>query len=187
MSKQMTVKRMVLNAVMVAVYVVLSLPFMVISVGGLKVTFEHFPVVLCAVLFGPVDAMMVGALGEFINQITSFGITPTTLLWILPIVARGLVVGLCFKCLKKGMGQAAIIRKKVPMVFWIVCIISGIISSLFNTLALYVDSKLFGYYTFALVFGALAVRLLLSAVTSVVIAIAIKPILHAFRHESFIE
>lgn len=186
MSKQMNVKRMAMNAVMIAMYVVLSLPFMVLSVGGLKVTFEHFPVVLCAVLFGPIDAMIVGGIGELINQVTSFGFTPTTLLWILPIVVRGLVVGLCTKWLKKGMGQMAIIRKKVPVLFWIVCIISGIISSLLNTFALYVDSKMFGYYTFAMVFGALAVRLLLSAVTSVVIAIAIKPILHAFRHESFI-
>lgn len=186
MSKQMAVKRMVMNAVMVAVYVVLSLPFMVISVGGLKVTFEHFPVVLCAVLFGPIDAMLVGGIGELINQLTSFGLTPTTLLWILPIVVRGLVVGLCGKCFKKGMSRQAIIHNKVSLTFWIICIISGIFSSLFNTLALYVDSKLFGYYTFALVFGALAVRLLLSAVTSVVIALAIKPILHALKHESFI-
>lgn len=186
MSKQVAVKRMVMNAAMVAVYVVLSLPFLVISVGGIKVTFEHFPVVLCAVLFGPVDAMIVGGIGEFINQITSFGFTPTTLLWILPIVARGLIVGLCAKCFKKHMSLMAIVQKQVPMLFLLVCIVSGIISSLFNTLALYVDSKLFGYYTFAMVFGALTLRITLSAVTSIVIAVAIKPILHALRHQKFI-
>ena len=186
MSKQVAVKRMVMNAAMVAVYVVLSLPFLVISVGGIKVTFEHFPVVLCGILFGPVDAMIVGGIGEFINQITSFGLTPTTLLWILPIVVRGLVVGLCAKCFKKYMGLKAIVQRKVPVLFFLICIVSGIISSLFNTFALYVDSKLYGYYTFAMVFGALAVRILLSAVTSIVIAIAIKPILHALRHENFI-
>ena len=186
MSKQVAVKRMVMNAAMVAVYVVLSLPFLVISVGGLKITFEHFPVVLCGILFGPVDAMIVGGIGEFINQITSFGFTPTTLLWILPIVVRGLVVGLCGTCFKKHMSMKAIVQRKVPVLFFLICIVSGIISSLFNTLALYVDSKLFGYYTFAMVFGALAVRILLSAVTSIVIAVAIKPILHALQHENFI-
>ena len=186
MSKKVKVKRMVMNAALIAVYVVLSLPFMVISVGGLKITFEHFPIVLCAVLFGPVDALLVGGIGELINQVTSFGITPTTILWILPIVIRGLMVGLCAKGFKKGMSRKVIVQKKVPLVFWAVCIVSGIVSSLFNTLALYVDSKLFGYYTFAMVFGALAVRLLMSAVTAVVIAVAIKPILHALRHESFV-
>ena len=186
MSKQVAVKRMVMNAAMVAVYVVLSLPFLVISVGGLKITFEHFPVVLCGILFGPVDAMIVGGIGELINQMTSFGFTPTTLLWILPIVVRGLFVGLCAKCFKKHMGLKAIVQKQVPILFLIVCIVSGITSSLFNTLALYVDSKLFGYYTFAMVFGALTLRIFLSAITSIVIAVAIKPILHALRHENFI-
>ncbi len=186
MRKQLAVKRMVMNAAMIAVYVVLSLPFLTIPVGGIKITFEHFPVVLCGVLFGPIEAMIVGGIGEFINQITSFGFTPTTLLWILPIMVRGLIVGLCAKCFKKHMGLKAIVQRKVPVVFFVICIVSGIISSLFNTLALYVDSKLFGYYTFAMVFGALAVRILLSAVTSIVIAVAIKPILHAFRHENFI-
>ena len=67
------------------------------------------------------------------------------------------------------------------MIFGFVCILSGVVSSLVNTVALYVDSKMFGYYSAALVFGALAMRLLLSVVTSVVIAIVIKPILHALR------
>lgn len=186
MSKQLAVKRMAMNAAMVAVYVVLSLPFLTISIGGIKITFEHFPVVLCGVLFGPVDAMIVGGIGEFINQITSFGFTPTTILWILPIVVRGLIVGLCAKFFKKYMSLTAIVQKQVPVLFLLVCIVSGIISSLFNTLALYVDSKLFGYYTFAMVFGALAVRILLSVVTSIVIAVAIRPILRAFQHENFI-
>lgn len=185
MQKRMAVNRMVLNAAMIAVYVVLSMPFMVISVGGLKITFEHFPVVLSAVVLGPVDAMFIGGIGELINQLTSFGFTPTTLLWILPIVIRGGFLGLCGKVLKKEMSRQAILRSKVPIIFLIVCVLSGLISSIFNTLALYVDSKMFGYYTFALVFGALTVRLLLSVITSVLIVFATKPILHAIKHESF--
>lgn len=167
---QMTIIRLTVNAVMVAVYIVLSL--LVIQIGGLKITFEHFPVVLCAVLFGPVDAMFVGCLGELINQLTSFGLTPTTVLWILPIAVRGLLLGLGVNILKKQMK---------PVAFLLACIVTGICSSCLNTLALYVDSKMFGYYTYALVFGALFVRILLGVITSIMIALAIKPVLHALK------
>jgi ECF transporter S component (folate family) len=176
----MQIKRIALNAVMIAVYVVLSM--LVIPMGGLKITFEHFPVVLCAILFGPVDAILVGFAGELFNQLWSFGMTPTTLLWILPIVSRGLIVGVCAKVCKKSMSKSVIVEHTVPIFFYVVCILSGVISSLFNTFALYVDSKMFGYYSYAMVFGALAVRILLSIVTSIVIGIAIKPILHAIKH-----
>ena len=182
--KQMTIMRMAVNAVLVAIYVVLT--FLVIPIGGLKVTFEHFPVVLCAVLFGPVDAMLVGGLGELINQLTSFGLTPTTVLWILPIVARGLLLGLCGTLLKKRLSLNAIIVKKIPLAFLSACIITGVVSSCLNTLALYVDSKMFGYYTYALVFGALFIRILLGVITSVLITFAIKSVLHALKKANLI-
>lgn len=176
MEKQMKTKRYALLAVMIAVYVVLSL--LVIPLGGLKLTFEHFPVVLCAVLYGPVDAMLVGGIGEFLNQVTAFGVTPTTALWVLPIVVRGLLMGLAGK---RWRGS-----RTLPGTFFVVCVGSGICASLLNTFALYVDSKLFGYYTFALVFGVLAVRVLLSMLTSIVIGIATKPVLYALHRAHLI-
>lgn len=176
MEKQMRTKRYALLAVMIAVYVVLSM--LVIPLGGLKLTFEHFPVVLCAVLYGPVDAMLVGGIGELLNQITAFGVTPTTVLWVLPIVVRGLLMGLIGKRWRKS--------RTLPITFFAACMITGICASLLNTLALYVDSKLFGYYTFALVFGVLAVRVLLSMLTSIVIGLATKPVLHALHHAHLI-
>lgn len=178
MEKQMKTKRCALMAVLIAVYVVLSMPLMVINIGGLKLTFEHFPVVLCAVLYGPVEAMLVGGIGELLNQITTFGITPTTVLWVLPIVVRGLLMGLIGKSWRKS--------RTLPATFFVVCMITGICASLLNTLALYVDSKLFGYYTFALVFGVLTVRILLSVLTSIVIGIATKSVLRALHHAHLI-
>lgn len=182
--KEKPIIRMTVNAVMVAVYYVLSL--LVIQIGGLKITFEHFPVVLSAVIFGPTDAMLVGGVGELINQLTSFGITPTTALWILPIVARGLFLGIGVKLLNKQMKPSAIIMQRFPLVFFVMCIVTGICSSCLNTLALYVDSKIFGYYTYALVFGSLFVRVLLGVITSVIIAVAIKSVLHALKKAQLI-
>ena len=173
------VVRMTVNAMLVALYIVLSLPLMTINVGGLKFTFEHFPVVLSAVVFGPFEALAVGTLGELINQLTTFGITPTTILWILPIAVRGICVGVCYKSLKNKIQDSMLVKHSV--LFIMICVVSGLLSSCLNTVALYVDSKLFGYYTYELVFGVLLMRLVLSIITSVVMGFIITPVLYALR------
>ena len=74
---KLSIRRMAINAVMIAIYVILSTYF-TIPLGGLKITIEALPVILCALLFGPVDGAIVGGLAEFMNQLLTFGITPTT-------------------------------------------------------------------------------------------------------------
>lgn len=181
---QKKTRRIVMNAVMIGVYIALT--FLTIPMGGLKITFEHFPVVLSAVIFGPVDAMLVGGIGELLNQLFTFGLTPTTALWILPIVFRGATLGLCARILKKQMSAPVICVKPVPVVFLIICVISGIFSSCLNTFAFYVDSKMLGYYTYALVFGSFLARILLSAITSVIIVVGTKAVLYALNKEHLI-
>lgn len=174
------ISRIPINGMLIAVYIVLSLPMLTVNIGGLKFTFEHFPVLLSAVLYGPIDALLVGVLGELINQLTTFGLTPTTVLWILPIAVRALLVGISGQLFKKQMHPKTLF-KELPIVFFIVCILSGIVSSILNTLALYVDSKMFGYYTYELVFGVLSIRIILSVITSFVMANVITPILYALK------
>lgn len=176
---QTMAKRLATDAILIALYIILSR--LAIPFGGLKITFEHLPVILCAVMYGPLDAMAVGGMGELFDQLLTFGLTPTTLLWILPILFRGLAVGLCAKLCENQMGLKAILQKNIPIVFWIMCAITGVLSSCLNTLALYVDSNMFGYYSYGLVFGSLLVRILLGVATSVLIAICIKPLLLALR------
>ena len=171
------VSKITILALLSAVHVVLSM--LVIQAGSYKLTFEHFPVVLSAILFGPWGGMIVGGLGEFVNQMLTYGMTPTTVLFISPFVVRGFLVGIFAKCFPKQVGKGAICEKQVPVFFIILCVASGIVSSCVNTIAIYVDSKMVGYYTFAYVFGALPLRLILSAITSVVIGIVIKPVIIA--------
>ena len=44
-------------------------------------------------LYGPVGGLLVGLLGAFMGQLLTYGVTATTILWILPQAARGLLVG----------------------------------------------------------------------------------------------
>ena len=172
-------KRMATNAMLAALYFALSM--LAIPVGGLKLTFEHLPIIIAALMFGPVDALVIGALGELANQMMTYGFTVTTVLWMAPAMFRGLSMGLCAKFLSKYVGANTVIEKKLPLAFLVTCVISGLICSLLNTFTLYVDSKMFGYYSYAMVFGVLWIRLAASAVSSVVMAVAAKPVLAAMR------
>ena len=174
-----TAKRLALNAAMVALYFALSM--LAVPAGGFKLTFEHMPIILCAALYGPVDAVIVGALGEFINQMLTFGFTPTTILWMAPAMIRGLCMGLGAMLAPRFLGGEALLEKKVPLAFWTVCVAVGLVCSLVNTFTLYVDSKMFGYYSYAMVFGVLWIRLGSSAISSVVMSVAIQPLVRAMR------
>ena len=177
-------KRRAINAALVALYIALSM--LAVPIGGFKLTFEHLPVILCAVFFGPVDALIVGALAELMNQMLTFGFTPTTILWMAPAMFRGLSMGLCAKFAPKTLGREALMQKKVPATFLVCCIVSGLICSLINTFTLYVDSKMFGYYSYAMVFGVLWLRLGASAISSALMAIVVKPLTHALRKTNLI-
>ena len=177
-------KRMATNAMLAALYFTLSM--LAVPVGGLKLTFEHLPVIMAAVMFGPVDALVIGGLGELANQMMTYGLTPTTVLWMTPAMFRGLSMGLCAKYLSKYVGADAVIEKKLPIAFLVTCVVSGLICSLLNTFTLYVDSKMYGYYSYALVFGVFWIRMAASAVSSVLMAAAGKPVLAAMKKAKII-
>jgi ECF transporter S component (folate family) len=177
---KLTIRRMAINAVMMAIYIILSTHF-TIPLGGLKITIEALPVILCAVLFGPVDAAIVGGLAEFVNQLLTFGITPTTALWILPAVARGLFVGLCLLPVRKFAAGQNLLQGKRLIVFYIICLISAVIVSCLNTFTLYVDSKMFGYYSYAMVFGSFALRIITGLVATTAMAALTIPLYTAMR------
>ena len=176
---QSKTKKMAVSAMLAALYFALSM--LAVPVGGLKLTFEHLPVIIAALMFGPVDALIVGALGELANQMMTYGITATTILWMTPAMFRGLSMGLCAKLLRGYVGTNAVIEKKLPVGFLVTCVISGLICSLLNTFTLYVDSKMFGYYSYGLVFGSFALRIVTGLVASTAMAALTIPLYTAMR------
>ena len=162
-----TAKRIVINAVLIALYIVLG--FIKIPIGNiLRINMASFAVVMCAVMYSPIDGLIVGFLGEFLSQILGpYGMTPTTALWALPEAARGLLLGLCMllPMIKQQMAEK-VLRSKALVWYLAACVATGVVASLLNTFALYVDSKMFGYYEHYMVFGILWVRLGLAVVMS---------------------
>lgn len=178
-----TPKRLALNAMLVALYYLLGL--MKIPIGNLlRVNLASFAVVICATTFGPIDGLLVGFLGEFLSQILGpYGLTPTTALWAMPEAIRGVLLGLSMVLfIKKGLCITDLIKSKHTALYLGANVVAGIIASLANTFALYVDSKMMGYYSYYMVFGILVVRLILAVVLSAVLGYIALPIIAALRH-----
>ena len=179
------VKRLATDAVLIAVYFALAV--LSIEVYGVKITFNSLPVVIAAMIFGPLDGFLVPFLGEFLSQIIHYGFTPTTILWMLAPAVRGLIVGAAVLLLRKSMSVDVLIGGKRPWVYFLVCIVAAVITSLGNTGAYYVDSKMLGYYNYALIFGVAGIRIISNVVSSILTAILAIPVLAALRKAKLIK
>jgi ECF transporter S component (folate family) len=90
----MKTKRLVTNGLCVAVNVVLS-TVAGLHLGPMTISLSGLPILLGAVMFGPVDGAVIGLLGGLISQLLGpYGVSATTPLWILPPALLGLVMGL---------------------------------------------------------------------------------------------
>lgn len=172
-------RRIVFDAMLIAMFFVLSSVSFRIG-NTFKITFDSLACLLTALLFGPLDAFLVGFLGEFMAQMLSYGFTATTLLWILGPAMRGLVLGLGIKMVKDRMNLGWN-HKKQMITFMLVVCIASIITSLLNTFALYVDSRLFGYYEYHMVFGVLLIRLATGIISSIAMAVIAVPVFQALK------
>ena len=56
-----------------------------------------------------------------------------------------------------------------------------IVITLLNTLALYIDSKTFGYYSFQLVFGSLIIKLVNAIIISILYTVIIPLIVRVLK------
>ena len=178
----MATKRLAINAVLIAIYV--TLRFFNIPLGdSFRFTLAPFAVVLCALLYGPVDGLIVGFLGEFLSQILGpYGLTPTTLLWCIGETARGATLGLCaLLFLRKWLLSAQRLSGKQTAILLVCCVLTGVLAALGQTFALYVDSNMFGYYRYEIVFGVMIWRILVYALLSASFGYLSLPIISALR------
>ena len=153
----MKAKRIVTTAMLIAMYVVLSL--FSINLGNMKITLDSLPIIVGAALLGPLDGFLIGFFGSFLNQLLTFGLTPTTIIWVLAAAIRGLLIGLYAKHCHFDMSF---------LQTQIITISTALIVTALNTGALYLDSKIYGYYSFAFVFGAVIPRIFTGILTAIV-------------------
>ena len=163
-------RRLAVDGMLAALYFALSM--LTFTSANQQIRFTALALILTALLFRVPDVCAVALVGEFFYQLIRVGLTPTTPIWLLPPVLHGLLLGL----------GASLVRKCVPekrqlMAFFLVCIGCGLLNAGFNTAALWADSLIMGYYSAALVFGVLPLRLLIAVLTAAVTSAVAIPML----------
>lgn len=170
------IRMMCYIGVMAALYVVLAV-FVSIRAGNLRITFASLPVIVTAVLFGPGAGAAVALVGEFFNQLLSYGLSPTMPLWMLPPALRGLAVGLAARWLARG-GK---LPESRPVPYYACIVGAALLTTAANTVVIWLDSVFWGYYSFAYVFGDTVSRLVTGVVTAVLMATASIPLVRVLR------
>ncbi|MCD8017360.1 MAG: ECF transporter S component [Oscillospiraceae bacterium] len=148
--QRISTHRLCMDAMLAALCAVLG--YVSLDLGNMKITFESLPILLGALMFGPLDGFAAGAMGTLIYQLLRYGVSVTTLLWILPYALAGLAAGWYAK--RRGF----VLRGTETLVLVMAC---ELLITLLNTGMMYVDSKIYGYYSFAYIFGSFAMRLVL--------------------------
>ena len=164
------IKKMTLEAMFAAIYVVLS--FMTIRLGNVSITLAPLPIILMAVLFGPLPAAASCLIGEAILQFALYGFSPTTPIWMIGPVLRPLFVGLMAKLVRN-------IERK-PAIFLSTAVFGSVLTTTGNTLALWLDSLIVGYpYEFVVV--ETLIRLGVGILAAALLGLAAMPCVRALK------
>ena len=164
--ERFTTKKVVMIAMLTAVYVILCLVG-TIRLWWMNISVATLPLILAALLFGPVGGLFVGLLGSFLEQLLTYGLMATTVLLLVPNTVRGLLLGIYFK--KKNYHPS-----RVQLIGALT--VAALITTALNTLVMYLDSVVQGYYSYAYVFGGVVTRVLAGVVTAVVMAFVAPPV-----------
>ncbi len=170
MQKKITVRNLAFDAMLAAMFFALS--FCSIKLGNMKISVSGLPVLVGAMLFGPLDGFLIGFVGSFLEQLVSYGLTATTLLWLLPVAIRGLLAGLYAKKKNFELSGAETVA---------VTVATALVLTVLNTAVMYIDSKIYSYYSYAYVFGALAERFVIGVITAVIFSIILPPLLKLIK------
>lgn len=162
----MKTRQLAVNALLAALCAVLGL--YALDMLSIKITFESVPILIGALLFGPIDGALIGGIGTLISQLIRYGLSATTFLWMLPYIVCGFFVGV--------MARAKRFELKTS---WVVptVVIAELIVTAINTFALYVDANLYGYYTPELISGMLAVRIIVCVIKAIIYGVILMPVL----------
>lgn len=165
-------KKIIIITMFTALFIVLSI-FGTIDLYGVKLTLQNLPLFIVAILYGPYAGAFCGFMGMFINQLITYGISITTIFWVIPHTLAGLITGFIF--------ENKIVKMDRNFKFAVTIILMQFLITILNTVALFIDSKLFGYYSAVTVFGTFMIRIMTSFIISVIYSLIIPNIVFAIK------
>ena len=168
-----TIRRLALSGVLAALY--LALCYLDISFGRYKITLAATVISFVSFCFGPADCFFVCFVGVFLDQLL-YGLTPTTLLWMLPPLLRPILINpITYHYGKKGIHME---DKKILSISLI--IISSLLVSATNSLVFYLDSLIIGYPYKAVLLDNI-LQAIITMGTGVLEAFLLFPLVKAIR------
>lgn len=163
---------MTLIALLSSLYVVLS--FLEIEAGVFKISLASFVIIFSSLTLPFVDSLSIAIIGTFIQQL-KFGLGPTTILWMLPIIIRALFIS-SMDLISRRFDKNLYERKVLCI---ITIVISSIIVTILNTAVMYFDALIYQYpYEFVFItaiFRAL-INIGITVCETILIFIIIKPL-----------
>lgn len=172
-----TTKKLCYIALLVAVYVLLSMTF-TIKTGNLEITFKSLPVVVAALLFGPAAGGLTALLGEFLCQVMMYGLMPTTNF---VAACRPWSAGLVIGCAAKFFWKSGRLLESRPVTCYAVCLVGSFATSCVTTVCLWLDSLIYDYYSFAFVFGSALIRFGKDIVIVAIVTTIVIPLMKLLR------
>lgn len=173
----MKTKRLAADALCAALYVLLS-SYASVSLVNMKLSFDGAALLIGALLFGPVDGLIIGALGSFLGQLLGpYGLSVTTPLWMLPAMARGLMVGLWARQRGGRYDRRALAG---------ILVVSALVVTAVTTGVMWVDSRVFAY-PFAATLPSVLLRVAAGLITSAIYTLILPPIVRALRKSGWAE
>ncbi|MBO5578059.1 MAG: ECF transporter S component [Bacilli bacterium] len=176
-----TISRICGDGMLLAMYIVLS-TLTVRLTPNLQIAFTGLTIIMAVVLYGLPDAILIAVLGSFIGQARgAYGLSITTPLWMVPPILRAVVFGIAYEIfLKKGIKLE---DKKV--LFIVFAIIAGLVTTIANTGAIFLDAMIFEYPVSMAVVESIF-RFVSSILSSIFIALVTLPIIYALKNANLI-
>ena len=163
-------KRVAIAGMLSAMCAILG--YISVDFANLRFTFVSFPVYIGAFLLGGPAGFFIGFIGNFIYQVLKFGITATTLLWIIPYAAAGYAAG--------AYAASRHFNMNTRQTLFILAVCGFMISTL-NTIAFYIDARIYGYYNPVTMLGAIPPRYIKMVIEVVIYYAAVPAVLRAVK------
>lgn len=166
-------------AVMAALSIVLEKLSIPLGDGTYKITLYGFPLMFSSIFFGPVVGVLSGLVVGFISQLTSmWGLSPTSILWMLAPILWGTIGGLIIKLCKD---KENIYNLKNII---IIVVVTSLSVSLVNSLVTYLDGLIMGYQVEQTYFNII-IRCLISLCLCVPYSIILYYLSNRLKHLSW--
>ncbi len=165
-------RRLVMDAFFAALYFVFA-RFVSIDTPIVQISFSSFPIIFCALMLGTRDALLVAFVGSYLEQVTSpYGLSPTTPLWMLPVILLALFAALFGRLLPRPL-EIKKTGRLLPLLVIILC--GELLLTVTNTAALYIDGWVMHYPVKAL--DAIALTRLINCAVRAAINCVVLPLL----------